>query len=205
MQNRPSYTIFAGVNGAGKSTFYKFLKVNDKNEFGVRINTDEIVRDKFDNQWNMPNIQALAGKEAVITIKECLANRKTFNQETTLTGKLVMKNIKKAKDLGFVIDMFYVGLSSPELSIKRVGERVKRGGHGIPKEDLLRRYAASFQNLKEVLPLCDTVNVFDNSSEEAFNITSPVLVAKDGIKILRAGDIPAYIEPFLQEYMATLI
>ena len=36
----PVYTLFAGVNGAGKSTFYRTLG----QDFGVRVNTDEILK-----------------------------------------------------------------------------------------------------------------------------------------------------------------
>lgn len=38
----PNYVIFAGVNGAGKSTLYN--TITPTLDLGVRINTDEIVR-----------------------------------------------------------------------------------------------------------------------------------------------------------------
>ena len=43
MSNAKTYTLFAGVNGAGKSTFFKSLDI----DFGTRINIDEIVREKY--------------------------------------------------------------------------------------------------------------------------------------------------------------
>ena len=41
---------------------------------------------------------AKAGKEAVKLLKELLQGDKTFNQETTLCGKSIIANIKKAKE-----------------------------------------------------------------------------------------------------------
>ena len=39
---RKQYTLFAGVNGAGKTSMYRALYLESKN-MGYRINTDEIV------------------------------------------------------------------------------------------------------------------------------------------------------------------
>ncbi|MNP10233.1 hypothetical protein D3C76_1023740 [compost metagenome] len=38
----PTYTIFAGVNGAGKTSIYKSIYY-DENKYEKRINTDEMV------------------------------------------------------------------------------------------------------------------------------------------------------------------
>ena len=37
--------------------------------------------------------------------------------------------------------MFYVGLDSPEIAKERIKQRVANGGHGIPNEDVDRRFA----------------------------------------------------------------
>jgi predicted ABC-type ATPase len=71
----------------------------------------------------------------------------SFCQETTLTGKTIFKNISEAKDRGYKIVMHYVGVESVDISLQRVAERVRRGGHGIPEEDIRRRYDVSLQNL----------------------------------------------------------
>jgi len=101
----PIYTIFAGVNGAGKSTFYRILG----SDFGVRINTDEIIREKFNNDWKNPKAQFESGKIAVKLIRECINNKISFNQETTLTGHAIISNINSAKLKSFRISLFYVG------------------------------------------------------------------------------------------------
>lgn len=56
---------------------------------------------------------------------------KSFNEETTLTGKTILKIIDKAKDLGYKIHLYYIGIDNPEIAKERVKNRVTRGGHGI--------------------------------------------------------------------------
>ena len=131
------YTLFAGVNGAGKSTFYYILGEN----FGHRVNFDEIT-----------------------LLRDLIEGEQSFNQETTLTGNTIISNIKRAKGRGFKIHLYYVGLESVDLSIKRVAQRVQNQNlHAIPEEDLRRRFNNSFDNLGLVLPLCDVIKVYDNS------------------------------------------
>ena len=59
----------------------------------------------------------------------------------------------------------FLWLSSPELAIKRVSERVKQGAHNIPEETIRNRYFSGIKNLfHHYLPLADTIIILDNSS-----------------------------------------
>ena len=102
-------------------------------------------------------------REAVKLIKEYISEGISFNQETTLTGRSIIKNIINAKDNGFYVVMNYIGGESPKIAKERVKIRVSRGGHGISDEDIERRYYDSLRNLIEILPLCDEVNIYDNT------------------------------------------
>lgn len=48
---------------------------------------------------------------------------------------------------------------------ERVKTRVEKGGHGIPDEVIDRRYSKSLQNLEVLIPLFDSVELFDNTDE----------------------------------------
>jgi len=158
---QPTYTIFAGVNGSGKSTLYNTLYIYHDN-LGVRINSDEILVANG-GDWRNAKDQAEAMKEAVRLIKDCIKRGISFNQETTLSGRSIINNILNAKKSGFKIKLHYIGLESSKLAIQRVADRVNKGGHGIPKEDIERRYNTSLSNLKEVIPLLDNLYIYDNS------------------------------------------
>lgn len=159
---QPTYTIFAGVNGSGKSTLYNMPYIPHDN-LGVRINSDEILVANG-GDWRNTKDQAEAMKEAVRLIKDCIKRGISFNQETTLSGRSIINSILNAKKSGFKIKLHYVGLESSKLAIQRVADRVSKGGHGIPKEDIERRYNTSLSNLKEVMPLIDNLYIYDNST-----------------------------------------
>lgn len=164
--NRPAYIVFAGVNGAGKSTFYRsdLWRQPSLSTQMPRVNPDEIVRELGGNDLSNAD-QLRAGKEALRRIDELLDKHRSFNQETTLTGRAALRNIQRARDEGYRILVYYIGLASPEKAIERIEHRVKTGGHPIDESAVRRRYRASLQNLSRILDLCDEVLVFDNTTE----------------------------------------
>jgi predicted ABC-type ATPase len=153
------FVVFAGINGAGKSTLYNA----NPEKYPFRINSDEILTSRG-GDWRDEQQAFSAGRESVRLVKEYLKNNESFSQETTLTGKTIIKNIKLAHSKGYFIEMHYVGLDSAETAIARVKKRVEMGGHGIPEDDIRRRYTESLQNLKEIVPFCNKIFVFDNTA-----------------------------------------
>ena len=155
------FYIFAGVNGSGKSTLYKtnFLNQNIKNS--IRINTDEIVYSFGDCKSSIDQIKA--GKIAIQLRNKCFLEEKSFNEETTLTGKTILKIIDKAKNLGYKIHLYYIGIGNPEIAKERVKNRIARGGHGISSNLIEKRYYESLQNLEKILSKCDLIEIYDNS------------------------------------------
>lgn len=107
------YILIAGVNGAGKSTLFHVLEeLKDM----PRVNTDEIVKQFGD--WNNSSDVFKAGKQAVKKINDYLENGITFNQETTLCGNNILKNIRKAKVLGYYVELHYVGVANFHIVIE---------------------------------------------------------------------------------------
>lgn len=104
-----------------------------------------------------------AGKIAIETFNKYLTIGVTFNQETTLCGKSILSNIQKAKQLGYLIEVHYVGVDNVDIAKKRIEERVHVGGHGIPDKDVERRYNNSFAQLKLIWNEVDMLILYDNS------------------------------------------
>lgn len=153
--------IFAGVNGAGKSTLYNSGNLDDNIKDSTRINTDEIVRKIGD--WKNNSDQIKAAKIAINLRNDCMKHGKSFNEETTLTGKTILKTIDKAKELGYELQLFYVGVNNPEIAKERIRNRVEKGGHNIADEIVEKRYYESLKNLKQVITKFDEVYLYDNS------------------------------------------
>ena len=150
------YTIISGVNGVGKSSFTGVLK-SERNDLGFIIDVD-----KLGTENNYKAIEA--GKIAVRKIKEFLSKELSFTQETTLSGFLTEKTVKTAKSRGYYIRLFYIGLGSSEECIKRIENRVEKGGHNIERSDVERRYNKRSEDLIKILPYCDEAHLFDNEN-----------------------------------------
>ena len=187
MASTKIFTLFAGVNGAGKSTLFS---VDTAADLGVRLNTDEIVKERGWD-WRDATAQLRAGRELLRRQKECLEKGVSFNQETTLSGVSILKAIQTAKAQGYLIRMRYVGVSSSEIAKERVSKRIAMGGHGVSGETIDRRYNASQENLKKVFPLCDTVNIYDNSGDGLVLVASYVdgTWIRSGVSCLWADEL----------------
>ncbi len=161
---RPYYILFAGVNGAGKSTLYRTggWQHNGVTDRYPRVNTDEILAAQGLN-WADPKAQFQAGREAVKLIKQYLSKRESLNQETTLTGKSIVRHIEEAHEAGFYIVMFYVSVEDVSIAQERIAHRESIGGHGISSDVVKRRYKASIENLVRVLDICNEAYLYDNT------------------------------------------
>ena len=157
--SRPVYTLIAGINGAGKTSLYWTL--NRKGELGVRINIDEIAKDR--GNWKDNRVQIAAGRQALAMIGDCIDKRISFHLETTLPGLSILRQIKRAKENGFEIQLYFVGVESVDVALDRVHRRMAHGGHGIDDACLLRRYEQLIPNLRKILPYCDRAVMFDNT------------------------------------------
>lgn len=144
--------------------------------------------------WKDNNLQIKCAREAVKLIKYYILDGVSFNQETTLSGKSIIRNIKFAKENGFYIVMNYVGVENPNVAKERVKIRVSKGGHGIPDKDIERRYYDSLKNLKDVIDICDEVNIYDNSE-----VLREVIYLQNGKIIWRNKKIPNWANNILQK------
>ena len=133
--NQKEVIIIAGANGSGKTTFAKKLLEAFKYEF---LNADEIA--KRINPNDLTKVRIKAGKEFLSRVSTVIENRKNFVLETTLSGKYIEKIIEMLKHKGYIISIFFIFLESPEDCLNRIKQRVLKGGHDVPDEDVIRRY-----------------------------------------------------------------
>lgn len=185
-----TYTIFAGVNGAGKTSIYKSTYY-EQNKDEKRINTDEMVARI--GSWKDNNLQMKCAREAVKLIKTYIDEEISFNQETTLSGRSIINNIIKAKKKGYKVIVNYIGVNNSEIAKERVDLRVKKGGHGIPHKDIERRYIESLENLTKIISICDEINIYDNT-----DIFKLVVCIQDGNLAWKDDILPEWIKPIIE-------
>lgn len=154
--------IVAGPNGAGKTTFATTYLPNEARCFKF-INADLIAAGL--SPFRPEDAGLEAGRILLQKMDDFIAEATSFGFESTLSGTGYAKRIRRMKESGYRIVIFYLKIGSPELAVARVRERVKEGGHPVPEQDIRRRFARSWSNFCGIYrPLADKWIVFDNSS-----------------------------------------
>jgi predicted ABC-type ATPase len=134
-KDMPKVIVFAGANGSGKSTLAATLL-----ERGLPfINADEIKK-----REKLSFIDA--GNAALERIDSRIFQRKDFAFETTMSGLGLLRRFQALKKQRCEIIIYYLFAQPVELLIERVAERVKKGGHAVSREDIIRRYYRSLAN-----------------------------------------------------------
>jgi predicted ABC-type ATPase len=152
--------LIAGINGAGKTTLRE------------KYNIDTFVVD-IDSLAKLNNADyKKAVKLGYKSINNYLEIGMSFGQETTLTGHAIINTIKRAKSLNYRIKLIYVGLDSVDLAIDRVADRVAKGGHDIPLEDIKRRYSKSLKAVVDNIDLFDDITFYDNSTDRHIHVAT---------------------------------
>lgn len=181
------YTIIAGVNGVGKSSFTGVL-IGESTDLGVIVDTDKITAELGGDKLK-------GGKSAIEKINSSIEKGINFTQETTLSGVKTLKTIKQAREHDYYIRLYYIGVNSAQESIKRISNRVEKGGHDIPAKDVLRRYNKRLDDLIAVLPYCNEVKLYDN--ENGFVEKAEY---KNGMLIIKGKNAPDWLKE-LQEML----
>lgn len=149
----PRLLCICGPNGAGKSTLTRIL--------GMRENLLVIDPDRLAEDGLNP---VAAGKAAGRLARMCLQNGISFARESTLTSKFDFWLMAEAKQRGYRVELIYLKLPSPALALERISARKARGGHDVPREDVIRRFHRSLANLPRAQELVDKLTILDNSS-----------------------------------------
>jgi len=157
----PNLFIIAGCNGAGKTTasITIFPEILNCRQF---VNADYIAAGL--SPFDVESVAIEAGRIMLHRIEELLGSGEDFAIETTLATRSYVQLVRRARALGYKVSLIYIWLSSPQMAMERVAERVRNGGHNIPEDVINRRYFKGLNNLfKLFMPICDTWLIADNS------------------------------------------
>ncbi len=168
--SNPSVIVLAGPNGAGKTTCAPTLL---RETLGVvqYVNADLIAQGLA---GFAPERAALAaGRVMMARLKELAANRRSFAFETTLASRSFAPWLAGLVRVGYDVHLFYLWLASDDLAVRRVADRVRMGGHGIPEDTIRRRYHAGLRNFFALYqPMARTWRVYDNTSEGTMRLVA---------------------------------
>jgi predicted ABC-type ATPase len=195
----PTITVLAGTNGAGKSSIGGArLEAAQAPFFNPDIETQALIA--ANPALSAEDANSLAWRIGKERLELAIANRQSFNFETTLGGRTMAQLLVKAHAAGLRVRVWYCGLNSVELHIARVRLRVRYGGHDIPEAKIRARYDASRRNLCTILPVVDELIVYDNSAEGDPNLGKAprpiqLLHCRDGTILHIVPDMPHWAKP----------
>ena len=133
---KPRCIIIAGPNGAGKTTFARSYLVQDAGLVNF-INADYIAAGL--SPLKPERAARAAGRILLEELQRLTRARESFAVESTLSGRTYIALIQNWREQGYRIEIVFLKLNSPEISLKRIAARVAQGGHDVPKADEQRR------------------------------------------------------------------
>ena len=153
----PSLVVIAGPNGSGKSTLRRIR------EFGEveAIDPDAIARSMPQDVKYGKDVAA--AREALKRRDAAIAARRSFLVESTLSGRDVHRLMEKVRSADYRTLLHFVCVESPDQAVERVRNRVARGGHDVPEQNIRRRFSLSLANLPLAIALSNESYLYDNS------------------------------------------
>lgn len=159
---KPVLIVIAGPNGSGKTTITSKILRHEWLEDAVYINPDNVAQEKF-GDWNSADSVLNAARYCEQWREECIVNHRSMIFETVLSTENKVDFIRRAKDAGFFIRLFFVATESPTINAARIAKRVIEGGHDVPISKIVSRYQKSIVNCKKASLIADRTYIYDNS------------------------------------------
>lgn len=140
--------IVAGPNGAGKTTFaLEYIK-----EYDLKYISADAIADRM-SPGNLSEVAIQAGKQFFADLEHSIILGESFIVETTLSGLSFRRIFNRLRKTSYSIIIIYVFLEAHEACIARIRERVRKGGHNVSDEDVIRRFYRSIANFWNIYRL----------------------------------------------------
>lgn len=164
--HKPVLIVIAGPNGSGKTTVTEQILRHEWMEDAVYINPDIIAQERF-GDWNSVDAVSKSIIYCEELREECLRERKSLIFETVLSRRDKVDYIRRAKEAGFFVRLFFVCTESPTINAMRIAKRVMQGGHDVPIKKIISRYKLSVANCIDAAKIVDRCYLYDNSVENS--------------------------------------
>jgi predicted ABC-type ATPase len=182
---KPLAVILAGHNGSGKSTMWYERGLANRFEIPL-VNADRMMlsilpessAQKALPSWasklrdNDISWMKVAQKGVEAFVVQAMAHNVPFAMETVFShwkeladGSVQSKIdlIREMQRANYFVLLFFVGLSSTQLSIGRVFSRVQAGGHNVEEQKLKERFPRTQKAVGHATSVADAAILVDNS------------------------------------------
>jgi predicted ABC-type ATPase len=141
LTDKPQLLIVGGPNGSGKTTVAMQYATAHAIEY---IGADAIAASLDPNDPTSARVEA--GRQFVQSVDDAIARKRSCVVESTLSGRSFRNRMLEACSRGYEITIVFVFVDSVAVCVARVAERVRKGGHDVPEEDIRRRYTRRIRN-----------------------------------------------------------
>lgn len=159
---KPVLIVIAGPNGSGKTSTTRLVIKHEWADQCVYINPDEIAQTRF-GDWNSPDAVRQSVEYCEEWREQLLKDHKDFIFETVLSSDGKVDFLKRAKEEGYFIRMFFICTQNPTINAARIAKRVMEGGHDVPISKIISRYEKAIVNAIKVARFVDRAYFYDNS------------------------------------------
>lgn len=155
--------VVGGANGSGKTTFAEeFVTNNTTFEY---IGADAIAYELAPH--DVQSVRISAGRLFIKRVVRAIQEQRNIIIESTLSGITFQRIINSANKENYNTTAVYLYLEDVNLCVHRVHERVLKGGHDVPIEDIIRRYGRSCKLFWESYRyLFDSWIIYRNANNE---------------------------------------
>lgn len=160
MTSSPDLYLLAGPNGAGRTTFVERVLEPTGLDF---INADRIARLRWPEDTTSHAYDAAA--EAAALRERYLADRRSFVTETVFSHPSKVELVRRAVAAGYRVHL-RVLIVPVELSVARVEQRMREGGHGVPIGKVRARHARLWGHVAAAIDLTYESRVYDASGQQ---------------------------------------
>jgi len=95
-----------------------------------------------------------------------LERGESFSQETVFSHPSKIAALRRAREQGYRTYLYFIATEDPAINLDRVASRHAQGGHDVPAEKTVSRYARSIAQLGQAIPYLSRAFAFDNSGSE---------------------------------------
>ena len=125
--------------------------------------------------------------------RRLLASRASFSFETVMSSRDKVLLLREAQGRGYRTYLYFMATDDPEINVSRVQNRVRLGGHDVPHDKIVERYARCLGLLPEAIAYSNRAYVFDNSGENVERTW--IAEFTDGLEMeLQTARIPRWFE-----------
>ena len=159
---RAELVIIAGINGAGKTTFYQ--QNHQRFDQFTYISADEILR-KMHGNWRKSDDQIKALLQMDATVRKLINQHVNIVYEVNLGGnaRSVVKIMDLAHSMHYSVTVIEIRIRDAALAVERILQRFKAGGFGADPALIIKRFTKLESDFAELEQMVDQVIKFDNT------------------------------------------